>query len=150
MNDATDTIRRGLGIEPQNGVKSLFAGVDLGQGKSETVVCEFNGRGRFVVEYPVDPHLRSPLDWFDEEFKKQLLDLFVKRAKKTEAEILAWITRTPICYRRPCDAILDGIYGLTTPATFPRGNAYAERYEVTEFFLQFPLGLPVELKGVAV
>ena len=157
MKDTTDTIRKALGIEPQNGafrtdngVKSLFVGVDLGRDKSETVVCEFNGKGRFVVEYPVDPHLRSCLDWFDEEFKRQLSELFAKRVKKTEAEILAWIASNPICYMNPCEALLDGIYGVTTPATFPRGNICAERYEVTEFFLQFPLGLPVELKGIAV
>ncbi len=129
----------------------LWYGMDFGSDKSETVVCE--GRdGKYVVRYdlPVDPLMRSCRDLFDDDFKKKLSEFCVKRIKKVEAEILAWITRTPICYRRPCDALLDGIYGLTTPATFPRGNVCAERYEVTEFFLQFPLGLPVELKGIAV
>ena len=157
MKDTTDTIRKALGIEPQNGafrtdngVKSLFVGVDLGHDKSETVVCEFNGKGRFVVEYPVDPHLRSYRDWFDEQFHKRLDEFFAKRVKKIEAEILAWIASNPICYMNPCEALLDGIYGVITPAICPHGNVLAERYDVSEFFIRFPRALPTELKGIAV
>ena len=157
MKDTTDTIRRALGIEPQNGalrtdngVESLFVGVDLGQDKSETVVCELKGKGRFVVEYSVDPHLRSCRDWFNEEMKKRLSKFSTKRVKETEAKIFAWIKSNPICYVNPCEAILDGICGVITPAIYPHGNVLAERHDVSEFFLRFPRALPTELKGVAV
>ena len=98
---------------------------------------------------PDDPHLRSYRDWFDEEFNKRLSKFFAKRVKEIEADIFAWIKRNPICYMNPCEAILDGICGVITPAIYPRDNV-AERYDVSEFFIQFPLGLPIELKGVAV
>ena len=157
MKDPTDTIRRALGIEPQNGafgtdngVKSLFVGVDLGQSKSETVVCEFNGKGRFVVEYPVDPHLYPLRNWFDEQFRKRLEEFFAKRVKEVEVDVLAWIKNNPICYVNPCEAILDSICGVITPAIYPHGNVLAERHDVSEFFLRFPRALPIELKGIAV
>lgn len=129
----------------------LWYGMDFGSDKSETMVCE--GRdGKYVVRYdlPVDPLMRSCREWFDEEFKRQLSEFFAKRVKKVEADIFAWIEINPICYTNPCRALLDGIYGVTTPAIFPRDNVQAERYDVTEFFLQFPRGLPTELKGIAV
>lgn len=129
----------------------LWYGMDFGSDKSETVVCE--GRdGKYVVRYdlPVDPHLRSYRDWFNEEFNKRLSKFFTKRVKETEAKIFAWIKSNPICYVNPCEAILDGICGVITPAIYPHGNALAERHDVSEFFLRFPRALPIELKGIAV
>lgn len=127
-------------------------GMDFGNGKSETVICELRGKGKFVVRYdlPDDPHLRSYRDWFDERMEKRLSEFFAKRVKKVEADIFSWIKRNPICYMNPCRAILDGICGVITPAIYPHGNVLAERYDVSEFFIRFPLGLPIKLKGVAV
>ena len=51
----------------------LWYGMDFGNDKSETVVCE--GRdGKYVVRYdlPVDPLMRSCRDLFDDDFKKKL------------------------------------------------------------------------------
>lgn len=97
-----------------------------------------------------DPRLRSCRDWFDKGMKKRLLELFTKRVKEIEVDVLAWIKSNPICYVNPCEAILDGICGVITPAIYPHGNVLAERYEVSEFFLRFPRALPIELKGIAV
>ena len=127
-------------------------GIDFGDGKSKTVIYESCGKGRFKVRYdlPDDPNMRSYRDWFDEQFRKRLKEFFAKRVKEAEADILAWIKSNPICYMNPCKAILDGICGVITPAIYPHGNALAERYDVAEFFIQFPRALPTELKGVAV
>ena len=129
----------------------MFVGMDFGRGKSETVIHE-SRRGKIVVRYdlPDDSRLRSCRDWFDEEMKKRLSKFFTKRVKETEAKIFAWIKRNPICYMNPCEALLDGICGVITPAIYPRGNVCAERYEVTEFFLRFPRAMPTELKGTTV
>ena len=134
-----------------DGTAVFSCGIDFGRDKSETVIHE-SRRGKLAVRYELidDSRLRSCRDWFDEEMKKRLSKFFTKRVKETEAKIFAWIKNNPICYVNPCEALLDGIYGVTTPATFPRGNICAERHEVTKFFLQFPLGLPVKLKGIAV
>lgn len=154
-----DSIRKQLGIEPQkgalrtdNGVKNLLVGMDFGRDKSETVIHESRGKGKLAVRYELidDSRLRSCRDWFDEEMKKRLSEFFAKRVKEAEADVLAWIKSNPICYTNPCRAILDGICGVITPALFPRDNVLVERYDVSEFFIQFPLGLPTELKGVAV
>ena len=129
----------------------MFVGMDFGRDKSETVICE-SRRGKLVARYslPDDPHLRSyRRDLFDEEFNKKLSKFFANIVKEIEADIFAWIKRNPICYVNPCEAILDGICGVTTPAIYPRDNV-AERYDVSEFFIKFPLGLPIELKGIAV
>lgn len=133
-----------------DGTAVFSCGIDFGRDKSETVIYE-SRKGRLVVRYslPDDPHLRSYRDWFDEEFNKRLSKFFAKRVKEIEDDIFAWIKRNPICYMNPCRAILDGICSVTTPAIYPRDNV-AERYDVSEFFIQFPLGLPIELKGIAV
>lgn len=153
-----DSIRKQLGIEPQkgalrtdNGVRNLLVGMDFGRDKSETVICE-SRKVRLVARYslPYDPHLRSYRDWFNEEFNKRLSKFFANIMKEIEADIFAWIKRNPICYMNPCRAILDGICGVITPAIYPHGNVLAERYDVAEFFLQFPRALPTELKGIAV
>lgn len=130
----------------------MFVGMDFGRDKSETVIHESRGKGKLAVRYELidDSRLRSCRDWFDEEMKKRLSKFFTKRVKETEAEIFAWIKSDPICYVNPCEAILDGICGVITPAIYPHGNVLAERYDVSEFFLRFPRALPVELKGVAV
>ena len=134
-----------------DGTAAFSCGIDLGRDKSKTVICE-TSNGRLVAEYvlPDDPHLRSGRDWFDEEFNKRLLKSFDKRVKEIEAGIFAWIKLNPICYMNPCRAILDGICGAITPAMFPLNNIFAERHNVSEFFIKFPRGLPIELRGVAV
>lgn len=135
-----------------DGTAVFTCGLDFGRGKAETVVHEHRGNGKLVVRYdlPFDKERRTYREWFDEEFKRQLSEFFVKRVKKVEADILAWIEINPICYMNPCRALLDGIYGVTTPAIFPSDNVQVERYDVTKFFLQFPRGLPTELKGIAI
>ena len=134
-----------------DGITAPLCGIDFGRDKSTTTVCETRN-GRLVARYdlPDDPQMRSYRDWFDEQFRKRLDEFFAKRVKEVEADVLAWIKRNPICYMNPCRAILDGICGVITPAMFPRDNVLAERYDVSEFFIQFPLGLSVELKGIAV
>lgn len=129
----------------------MFVGMDFGRDKSETVIYE-SRKGRIVARYdlPDDPQMRSYREWFDEQFHKQLDEFFAKRVKEVESDVLAWIERNPICYMNPCRAILDGICGVTTPAIYPHGNVLAERYDVSEFFIKFPRGLPTELKGIAV
>ena len=128
-----------------------FVGMDFGRCKSKTVMHESH-RGKLVAmyEFPDDPHLRSFRNWFNEQLKKRLEEFYAKRVKKVEADVLAWIKHNPICYVNPCEAILDGIYGVITPAIYPHGNVFAERYDVPEFFLGFPRALPTELKGIAV
>ena len=147
------SLRHGCTIRQryEDGTAVVQCGMDFGRDKSETVILERQGKGKFVVRYdlPVEPNAPSGLNLFDEDFKRMLSDFFAKRIKRVEAEIYKWIESNPICYTNPCDAILDGIYGVTTPATFPRPDVQAERYDVSEFFIQFPLGLPVELKGIA-
>lgn len=130
--------------------KSVFTHND-GTTQRLCVVCETRN-GRLVARYdlPDDPQMRSLRDWFDERLYKRLDEFFAKRVKEIEADIFAWIKRNPICYMNPCRAILDGICGCITPAIYPHCNVLAERYDVAEFFIQFPLGLPTELKGVAV
>lgn len=134
----------------EDGTAAFSCGIDFGRDKSETVIYE-SRKGRLVARYslPDDPHLRSYRDWFDEEFNKRLSKFFAKRVKKGAAALFAWIKRNPICYMDPCKAILDGICGVITPAIYPRDNV-AERYDVSEFFIQFPIALPTELKGIAV
>ena len=134
-----------------DGTAVFSCGIDFGRGKSETIIYE-SRKGRLVARYslPDDPHLRSYRDWFDEEFNKRLSKFFTKRVKETEAKIFAWIKSKPICYVNPCEAILDGICGVITPAIYPHGNVLAEEYNVSNFFLRFPRALPTELKGVAV
>lgn len=160
-----DSIRKQLGIEPQkgalrtdNGVRNLLVGMDFGRDKSETVIYELCGKGRFKVRYDLhdDPNMRSYRNWFDEQLRKRLEEFFAKReeffakrVKKVEAEIFAWIKSNPICYMNPCEAILDGVCHVVSPGIFPRDNVF-ERYDVAEFFIQFPRALPTELKGVAV
>lgn len=133
------------------GTTAPWYGMDFGRDKSETVICE-SRKGRLVAKYnlPDDPQMRLYRDWFNEEFNKRLSKFFTKRAKKIEADIFAWIKSNPICYVNPCEAILNGICGVITPAIYPRDNVLAERYDVSEFFIKFPLGLPIEMKGVAV
>lgn len=133
-----------------DGTAAFSCGIDLGRGKSETVIYE-SRRGRLVARYSMsdDPHLRSYRNWFDEEFNKRLSKFFAKRVKEIEADIFVGIKRNPICYMNPCRAILDGICGVSMPAIYPRDNV-AERYDVSEFFLRFPRALPTELKGIAV
>ena len=133
------------------GTTAPWCGMDFGRDKSKTVVCETRN-GRLVARYdlPDDPHLRSYRDWFNEEFNKRLSKFFAKRVKKVETAIFAWIKHNPLCYMNPCEAILDGICGVITPAIYPRDNILAERYDVSEFFIKFPRGLPIELKGIAV
>lgn len=145
MTDTTKSV-----FTHNDGTTVPWCGIDFWHDKSETVIYE-SRKGRLVARYslPDDPHLRSYRDWFDEEFNKRLSKFFAKRVKEIEADIFAWIKRNPICYMNPCEAILDGICGVITPAIYPRDNV-AERYDVSEFFIQFPLGLPIELKGVAV
>lgn len=145
MTDTTKSV-----FTHNDGTTVLWCCIDFGRDKSETVIYE-SRKGRLVARYslPDDPHLRSYRDWLDEEFDKRLSKFFAKRVKEIEADIFAWIKRNPICYMNPCEAILDGICGVITPAIYPRDNV-AERYDVSEFFIQFPLGLPIELKGVAV
>lgn len=128
-----------------------YCGIDFANGKAETVFYE-SRNGRIVARcvLPDDPQMRSCLEWFDERLYKRLDEFLAKRVKEIEADIFAWIKRNPICYVNPCEAILDGICGVITPAMFPHGNVLAERYDVSEFFIQFPLGLPIELKGIAV
>lgn len=135
-----------------DGTAVFSCGIDFGRDKSETVIHESRGKGKLAVRYELidDSRLRSCRDWFDEEMKKRLSKFFTKRVKEAETKIFAWIKSNPICYVNPCAAILDGICGVTTPAIYPHGNVLAERYDVSEFFIQFPLGLPIELKGVAV
>ena len=153
MNCDHCEFRHGCSIRKahDDGTSVFSCGIDFGRDKSETVIYE-SRKGRLVARYslPDDPHLRSYRDWFDKEFNKRLSKFFAKRVKEIEADIFAWIKRNPICYMNPCRAILDGICGVTTPAMFPRDNVLAERYDVSEFFIQFPLGLPIELKGIAV
>lgn len=146
MTDTTKSV-----FTHNDGTTVLWCGIDFGRDKSETVIYG-SRKGRLVARYslPDDLHLRSYRDWFDEEFNKRLSKFFAKRVKEIEADIFAWIKRNLICYMNPCRAILDGICGVTTPAIYPRDNALVERYDVSEFFIQFPLGLPIELKGVAV
>ena len=134
-----------------DGTAVFSCGIDFGRDKSETVVYE-SRKGRLVTRYslPDNPQMRSYRDWFDEQFHKRLEEFFAKRVKEVEADIFAWIKRNPICYMDPCRAILDGICGVITPAMFPRDNALAERYDVSEFFIKFPRALPIELKGIAV
>ena len=129
----------------------MIYGMDFGNGKSETVICELRGKGKFVVRYdlPDDPHLRSYRDWFDEQFKRQVYEFCAKRVKKIESEIFAWIKRNPMCYTNPCESILDEVCHVVSPGIFPRDNVF-ERYDVSEFFIQFPRALPTELKGIAV
>lgn len=129
----------------------MIYGMDFGEDKSATVIYE-SRRGKIVARYdlPDDPHLRPLLNWFDEQFRKRLEKFLAKQMKEVEADIFAWIKHNPICYTNPCRAILDGICGVMTPAIYPHGNALAERYDVAEFFLQFPRALPIELKGIAV
>lgn len=133
------------------GTTASWCGMDFGRDKSKTVVYETRN-GKLVARYslPDDPHLRSYRDWFNEEFNKRLSKFFAKRVKKVETAIFAWIKRNPICYMNPCRAILDGSCGVITPAIYPRDNILAERYDVSEFFIKFPRGLPIEMKGVAV
>lgn len=144
-----DRVSCSLRKKLDDGTAAFSCGVDLGRDKPKTVIHETRN-GRFVVEYvlPDDPHLRSYRDWFDEELNKRLSKFFAKRVKKTEAALFAWIKRNPLCYMNPCMAILDGICGVTTPAIYPRENVLAERYDVSEFFIQFPRALPIELKGI--
>ncbi len=136
--------------ELEDRTAAFSCGIDFGRDKSETVIYE-SRKGRLVARYslPDDPHLRSCRDWFDEEFNKRLSKFFAKRVKEIETDIFAWIKRNPICYMDPCKAILDGICGVITPAIYPRDNV-AERYDVPEFFIQFPIALPIQLKGIAV
>jgi hypothetical protein len=145
-----DRIGCSLRKKLDDGTAAFSCGIDFGRDKSETVIYE-SRKGRLVARYslPDDPHLRSYRDCFDEEFSKRLSKLFAKRVKEIEADIFAWINRNPICYMNPCKAILDGICGVTTPAIYPRDNV-AERYDVSEFFIQFPIALPTKLKGIAV
>ncbi len=148
MTDTTKSV-----FTHNDGTTVLWCDIDLGRDKSETVICE-SRKSRLVARYrcslPNDPHLRSYRVWFDEEFNKRLSKFFANIAKEIEADIFAWIKRNPICYMNPCRAILDGICGAITPAIFPRDNVLAERYDISEFFIQFPLGLPTELKRIAV
>ena len=146
MTDTTKSV-----FTHNDGTTTLWCGIDFGRDKSETVIYE-SRKGRLVARYslPDDPHLRSYRDWFDEEFNKRWSKFFAKRVKEIEADIFAWIKRNPICYMNPRRAILDGICGVATPAMFPCDNVLAERYDVSEFFIQFPLCLPIELKGIAV
>ena len=148
-----DRVSCSLRKKLDDGTAAFSCGIDFGRDKSETPLSTIyeSRKGRLVARYslPDDPHLRSYRDWFDEEFNKRLSKFFAKRVKEIEADIFAWIKRNPICYMNPCRAILDGICGVTTPAMFPRDNVLAERYDVSEFFIQFPLGLPIELKGIA-
>ena len=129
----------------------MIYGMDFGDGKSETMIYESYDKGRFKVRYdlPDDPNMRSYCDWFDEQFKRQVYEFCAKRVKKIESEIFAWIKRHPICYMNPCEALLDENGHVITPGIFPRDNVF-ERYDVAEFFIQFPRALPTELKGVAV
>ena len=133
------------------GTTAPWCGMDFGRDKSKTVVCETRN-GRLVARYdlPDDPQMRSLRDRFYDRLKKQLSKFIVKRAEEIEPEIFAWIKRNPLCYMNPCEAILDGICGVITPAIYPRDNVLAERYDVSEFFIKFPRGLPIELKGIAV
>lgn len=146
-----DRVGCSLRKKHDDGTAAFSCGLDFGRDKSETVVCKTRN-GRFVAEYvlPDDPHLRSYCDWFDEEFNKRLSKFFAKRVKEIETDIFAWIKRNPICYMDPCRAIFDGIRGVTTPAIYPHDNLLVERYDVSEFFIQFPIALPTELKGIAV
>lgn len=134
-----------------DGITASWYGIDFGRDKSETVIYE-SRKGRLVARYslPDDPHLRSYRDGFYEQLHKRLDEFFAKRVKEIEAEIFAWIKSNTICYVNPCEAILDGICGVTMPAMFPRDYVSAERYDVSEFFLRFPSALPIELKGIAV
>lgn len=139
----------------EDGTAVVQCGMDFGRDKSETVILERQGKGKFVVRYdlPVEPYMPLGLESFSEsfnrQFNKQMSDFLTKEVKRVEAEIYKWIESNPICYTNPCDAILDGIYGVTMPAMLPRPDVQAERYDVSAFFIQFPLGLPVELKGIA-
>lgn len=135
----------------QHWVPASWYGIDFAHGKVETVFYE-SRKGRIVARYdlPDDPQMRSLRNWFDEQLYKRLDEFLAKRVKEIEAEIFAWIKRNPICYMNPCRAILDGICGAITPAMFPRDYVSAERYDVSEFFIKFPRGLPIELKGIAV
>ena len=132
------------------GTTAPWCGMDFGRDKSKTAVCETRN-GRLVARYDLsdDPQMRLYRDWFNEEFNKRLSKFFAKRVKKVETVIFAWIKHNPICYMNPCRAILDGICGVTTPAIYPRDNILAERYDVAEFFIKFPRGLPIELKGIS-
>lgn len=153
MNCDHCEFRHGCSIRKahDDGTAVFSCGIDFGRDKSETVIHE-SRRGKLVVRYdlPDDPHQRPLLNWFDEQFHKRLEEFFAKRVKKVEADIFAWIKRNPICYMNPCRAILGGICGVITPAIYPHGNVLAERYDVSEFFIQFPKALPTELKGIAV
>lgn len=145
-----DRIGCSLKKKLKDGTAAFSCGIDFGRDKSETVIYE-SRKDRLVVRYslPDDPHLRSYRDWFDEEFNKRLSKFFARRIKKVEVALFTWIKCNPTCYMNPCRAILDGICGVITPAIYPRDNV-AERYDVSEFFIQFPIALPTELKGVAV
>lgn len=138
----------------EDGTATFSCGMDFGSGNAETVW--HRGRyvnGGFVLEYDEreEPSYRQHLEWFEEDFRKQLLEVYATSIKKTEAAILEWVRCNPICYTNPCGALLDGIHGVTLPATFPKPDVVtAERYDVVELFLQFPLGLPIELKGITV
>lgn len=129
----------------------MIYGMDFGDGKSETVIYESCGKGRFKVRYdlPDDPNMRSYSDLIDDLFRRQVYEFCAKRVKKIESEIFAWIKRHPICYMNPCVAILDGVCHVVSPGIFPRDNVF-ERYDVSELFIQFPRALPTELKGIAV
>lgn len=147
--------RHGCSIRKSHddGTAVFSCGIDFGRDKSETVIVTYESRrGKIVAKYdlPDDPHLRPLPNWFDEQFHKRLDKFLAKRVKETEAKIFAWIKSNPICYMNPCRAILDGVCGVITPAIYPHGNVLAERYDVSEFFIQFPLALPTELKGIAV
>jgi hypothetical protein len=47
------------------------------------------------------------------------------------------------------DSFLD-FCNAQSCADCPRDNVLAERYDVSEFFIKFPRGLPIEMKGIAV
>lgn len=128
----------------------MNVGMDFGRDKSETVIHE-SRRGKLVARCNLsdDPHLRSCRDWLDERFKRQVYEFCAKRVKKIESEIFAWIKRHPICYMNPCESILDGVCHVVSPGIFPRDNVF-ERYDVSEFFIQFSRALPTEMKGIAV
>lgn len=72
--------------------------------------------------------------------------------REVEDACFGWWRRIRASGRTPSDAIIDGEEGVIVPFPIqdPGGMPMFTRCDVAQFFLQFPIGIPYELRGAAV